>query len=365
MYLGLPLSLIYCFLSIKVNTQVLDQTCVEQTFNFDTQLNEGYKIDYNAANVIQESGLLKLRLTKETGGTRISLNNKLRYGSVSAKMKVSPGSNIVTSFILMADNGDEIDFEFVGKDDNVVQTNFFYKGVPIYDKNAKFYKVNMKLSNVFNTFTINWTPEYYEWKFNDNSLRKLFKNSTVNYPDSLSHVQFGIWKANPSNWAGWGVKWSDAPFEYIIDFIKVNCNKVNSITTSSSVSTTSSTRSSLTISIPSSTSSISTVTSTGTLTISTPSTTSAITSTGTLTRSITLETNSLKHKFNRTKIQDNDIIKTNKTIDDNLFRNITINNSTNNSSEPNNWSTENNSESNKQINKYNILFLILVSFIYN
>jgi beta-glucanase (GH16 family) len=214
------------FFILNLNNQVLCQTtCVEQTLNFNTQTNEGYTVDYNSANVVQSSGVLTLKLTKETGGTRVTLNNKLRYGSVSARLKVAPGSNIVSSFILMADNGDEIDFEFVGKDDHVIQTNFFYKGIPIYDKNAKFYALkNQKLSKSFNVFTINWTPEYYEWKFNDFTLRKLFKNNTVNFPDTISNVQFGIWRANPSNWAGWGVDWSKGPFEYKIDWIKVTCN---------------------------------------------------------------------------------------------------------------------------------------------
>jgi beta-glucanase (GH16 family) len=220
-YLTLGLFFIFNF-----NNHVFSQTtCVEQTLNFNTQTNEGYTVDYNSPNVIQNSGVLSLKLSKETGGTRITLNNKLRYGSVSARLKVAPGSNIVSSFILMADNGDEIDFEFVGKDDHVIQTNFFYRGIPIYDKNAKFYALkNTKLSDSFNVFTINWTPEYYEWKFNNFSLRKLFKNKTVNFPDSISNVQFGIWRANPSNWAGWGVDWSKGPFEYKIDWIKVTCN---------------------------------------------------------------------------------------------------------------------------------------------
>lgn len=218
----------YILLIIYTKTIVFvfgQQTCIDQTLNFNTNQNEGYKIDYNSRNAIQKSGVLSLKLTRETGGTRMTLNNKLRYGSVSAKIKVSSGSNIVTSFILMAENGDEIDFEFVGKDDNIIQTNFFYKGVPIYDKNAKFYAVkNTRLSRSYNIFTINWTPEYYEWKFNDFSLRKLFKKSTKNFPDSLSNVQFGIWKANPSKWAGWGVDWSKGPFEYNIDWIKISCN---------------------------------------------------------------------------------------------------------------------------------------------
>lgn len=149
----------------------------------------------------------------------------------------------------MADNGDEIDFEFVGKDSDLIQTNYFYKGKKVFDANAKMYTVK-DLS--YNTFTINWTKDFYEWKFNGVTLRKLLKNETKDYPETISKVQFGIWNATKSNWAGDNVNWSLSPFNYYIDYISINCKTVT-FTNTSSISTS-------TTSIPMSTTSMSTTT---------------------------------------------------------------------------------------------------------
>ena len=80
-------------------------------------------------------------MDKSSGGTRISSRSNLLYGTVESRFKIPSGSNIVSSFILMADNGDEIDFEFVGKDSDLIQTNYFYQGKKVFDVNAKMYKV--------------------------------------------------------------------------------------------------------------------------------------------------------------------------------------------------------------------------------
>lgn len=205
---------------VNINAQ-----CTSKTYNFNTNLND-IKIDYNKDNVLLQDNHLHLLLTKETGGTRISLD-KIQYGSIETMMKVSRGPNIVSSFILMADNGDEIDFEFVGKDNTVVQTNFFYKGIPIYDKNAKFYNTFKDLTSTFNTYKILWTPDYYQWIYNDHVLRTLYKNATNTFPNSPSYIQFGIWLAQNSKWAGNGPNWSLAPFNISIHHIKINCDYQN------------------------------------------------------------------------------------------------------------------------------------------
>lgn len=45
----------------------------------------------------------------------------MRYGKLSATLKSTGSGGAVTAFILMADGGDEIDFEFLGGDPNHVQ----------------------------------------------------------------------------------------------------------------------------------------------------------------------------------------------------------------------------------------------------
>lgn len=201
--------------------------CKEASYTFSdaTELPAGLTADYNAANADISDGVLSLILNKETGGTRISVDNLFQYGTVESTMQIAAGSNVVTAFILMADNGDEIDFEFVGKDTKEIQTNWFYKGKPIYNVHAAFFRVNRDLATSFNTFAIHWTPEYYEWKVNGRSLRKFSRNDTTEFPDSPSKIQIGIWNANTSKWAGPGINWNDAPFTVGISSIKITCGE--------------------------------------------------------------------------------------------------------------------------------------------
>ena len=188
---------------------------------------QGLIADYNSENIRQTNGLLDLHLTKNKGGTRLSITDTLHYGTIEATLKVSPGMNVVSSFILMAENKDEIDFEFVQNTlnkTNVIQTNYFYKGIPIFDKNAKMYKTKNPLADFYHTYSIHWTPDFYEWRFNKYTLRKLFRNETKNYPDSPSKVQFGIWEAKPSSWAGTGINLNSQPYILSIKSLKLSCS---------------------------------------------------------------------------------------------------------------------------------------------
>jgi hypothetical protein len=59
----------------------------------------------------------------EIGGRGPTLNssNYMRYGKVSAVLKSAGTGGAVTAFILLADEGDEIDFEFLGGDRDKAQ----------------------------------------------------------------------------------------------------------------------------------------------------------------------------------------------------------------------------------------------------
>ena len=218
-----------------INAQLCRLNDHNTTFGIDNFTNE-FTMDYNPFNIIQRRGKGELILNRD-GGTRISSKNEFRYGIIDASIKIPKGSNVITSFILMSDNGDEIDFEFVGTDTTIIQTNYFYKGEPVFNVNAIFYKVPVDLSDDYNIFTINWTPEYYQWFWNGRLLRTLFKSNTPKYPDSISKVQLGIWEAPPSGWAGDGINMSNAPFTYYIDWISIKCQNVPPITTTSRTTT--------------------------------------------------------------------------------------------------------------------------------
>jgi beta-glucanase (GH16 family) len=225
---------LYPIVSIFV-TRVYSQ-CTPFTYDKSKPYSsQGILVDYNSQNVHQSDKTLNLHLTQSTGGTRISLKDTLHYGRVESRFRIASGTNIVSSFILMADNKDEIDYEFVQNTNvktNTIQTNYFYRGIPIFDKNAKFYKSKNPLADEYHTYTLNWTPDKYEWIFDGILLRTLKRNETTNFPDSASKIQFGIWNANPSSWAGPGVEWKNEPFVFSIETIRVICNGHNPTTTS-------------------------------------------------------------------------------------------------------------------------------------
>ena len=64
-----------------------------------------------------------------SSGTLLASTTYVWYGKVTAKMKSSRGRGVVSAFILLSDNKDEIDFEFVGADLNVAQSNFYFQGI--------------------------------------------------------------------------------------------------------------------------------------------------------------------------------------------------------------------------------------------
>jgi beta-glucanase (GH16 family) len=214
----------------------------DKTKPYNTQ---GLLGDYNSNNIRQQTGFVNLFLTKtdtnSSSGTRLSIANDFRYGTVDVKMRVAKGKNVVSSFILMGQNKDEIDFEFVQNSNNktnIIQTNYFYKGNPIFDKNAKMYRNFKPLTDFYNTYTIHWTPDHYEWRFNNNTLRKLYKNQTEKYPDDTSKIQFGIWEAKPSSWAGPGIDWKEQPFVLSIESIQVSCFNTTPVTSTPSTPST-------------------------------------------------------------------------------------------------------------------------------
>lgn len=63
-------------------------------------------------------------------GTLLSSTHYVWYGKVSATMKTSRTAGVVSAFVLFSDVQDEIDFEFVGTELNIAQSNFYWQGVP-------------------------------------------------------------------------------------------------------------------------------------------------------------------------------------------------------------------------------------------
>ena len=227
---------------------ILSSNC-QQICTPNSNLNN-YNVDYNNANARYENNTLNLYLTRDIGGSRITIGQPLQYGEINVVMKVSEGNNIVSAFYLKAENGDEIDFEMVRNRtelNKIIQTVFYYRGIPLYEVNAIYYISDIPLSKNYNKYTIVWMPDYYEWKLNDILIRRTTRNDTDTYPDTISSIKITIWEAQPSNWAGPGINWEQEQFILSISSIDINCdlsniiNPISNITENTSILTTTTT----------------------------------------------------------------------------------------------------------------------------
>jgi hypothetical protein len=73
---------------------------------------------------------LLLTMPPNSVGTVLASTTYMWYGSVKATLKTSRGAGVVTAFILFSDVKDEIDYEFVGTELDIAQTNYYFQGIP-------------------------------------------------------------------------------------------------------------------------------------------------------------------------------------------------------------------------------------------
>jgi beta-glucanase (GH16 family) len=137
------------------------------------------------------------KITSKTGAPTVSTTQYIMFGNVTVNMKASPGTGIVSSFILESDDLDEIDWEWLGATDTSVESNFFGKGnVTTYDR-AIYHPMTAAISQ-FHEYTIVWTKDYVKWLIDGNEVRNLpYADPKAlggkNFPQSPMKIKMGNW----------------------------------------------------------------------------------------------------------------------------------------------------------------------------
>ncbi|KAK5672203.1 putative glycosidase CRH2 [Batrachochytrium dendrobatidis] len=195
-------------------------------------------IDYAPQNVkFMEGGGVTLSLTKNDNatatGTRISSSRYMLYGRITARIKAVPYAGAITTFITMSESKDEIDWEMVGSETNVAQTNVFYKGIQEFGVHST--SENLTDTSQWHEYTIDWKHDSLTWSVDGTQRRKLDRTSSLSpmtppgeywFPTTPSRVQVSVWDAGSSpdkgtsRWGGGPIPWGSekaisAQFEYI------------------------------------------------------------------------------------------------------------------------------------------------------
>lgn len=183
-----------------------------------------------------EDGNLIMTMPAKSVGTLFANNHYIWYGKVSGKIKSSRGKGVVTAFILLSDVKDEIDYEWVGADLSLVQTNYYWQGVLDWHNSGNISVEGEDTYNDWHTYEIDWTPEKVDWIVDGSVQRTLKKADTYNetskqyqFPQTPSRLQMSLWPAGqPSNaqgtidWAGGEIDWNSEDIQKVgYDFATV------------------------------------------------------------------------------------------------------------------------------------------------
>ncbi|OAA60258.1 glycoside hydrolase family 16 protein [Niveomyces insectorum RCEF 264] len=152
------------------------------------------------------------------------------FGRTEILMKAASGTGIISSVMLLSDDLDEIDLEFMGGNASSVETNYFGKGRKDFN-NAIYAPVNGGVQADFHNYTTVWTNTSLVYYVDGQVIRTLLPkdaNNTNNYPQTPARISLGIWAGgDPSlpvgtrQWAGGDTDFSKAPFSMYVRSIQV------------------------------------------------------------------------------------------------------------------------------------------------
>lgn len=126
------------------------------------------------------------------------------FGRVEMVVKAAPGTGIVSSGVLQSDDLDEIDWEWLGANNNQVQTNYFGKGNTASFNRGAFHDAPQNHEQ-FHTYTIDWTSTQIVWKIDGENVRVVTNEEAEanQYPQTPMMVKVGVWAGgDPGNAPG-------------------------------------------------------------------------------------------------------------------------------------------------------------------
>ncbi|CAK7242061.1 MAG: hypothetical protein STHCBS139747_003538 [Sporothrix thermara] len=152
------------------------------------------------------------------------------FGRTEMMIKAATGTGVISSVMFLSDDLDEIDLEFMGGNQSVVETNYFGKGRQDFN-NALYHPVQGGISNDFHNYTTVWTNTSLDFYIDSAKVRTLLPqdaNSTFNYPQTPMRISMGIWAGGDPTlpegtreWAGGDTDYTQGPFSMYVKSVRV------------------------------------------------------------------------------------------------------------------------------------------------
>ncbi|KAH7306404.1 hypothetical protein KP509_22G009700 [Ceratopteris richardii] len=178
-------------------------------------------VDYTPELCLHDQNASEIVLTFDSrGGCRWRSHEKFGSGSFSARIKGPSGntSGLNYNFYLSSQEGDkcqdEIDFEFLGRDRWIVQTNYFTNGMGNHEM---VHPLDFDSAQDFHEYTIRWSPEHrtIEWLVDGSIIRtERCPSPYQSFPRKSMHLYASVWDASDIDEGRWCGKYvgCDAPY---------------------------------------------------------------------------------------------------------------------------------------------------------
>ena len=170
------------------------------------------------------TGNIVLAMPKKTTGSLVTTTRSFLYGKASLRMKTARSRGVVTAFVLISAIGDEIDFECLGGDLTMVQSNYYSQGQLDYTRMQRF-PVAGDTWATYHTYEIDWDPDRIVWYVDGKPARTVVKKDTwdpvkkeFRYPQTPMRLEAAVWPGGSEhnepgtiNWAGGLIDWEHSP----------------------------------------------------------------------------------------------------------------------------------------------------------
>jgi len=182
-------------------------------------------VDYSPGHVSISGDVVTIRIDQQSG-SRIHSVNRYAYGVFTAWIKCPQGDTtglvptFYTSSLEGSEDKDEVDFEFLGKNSSVVQTNYFFNGT---GKHESVHELGFDCSEAFHNYTIYWTSSSIEWFIDGQLVRNLSNTNSSAYPTKPAYVYASIWDSGSAGgeWNGYAT-YANSPYFYQLANVSVS-----------------------------------------------------------------------------------------------------------------------------------------------
>ncbi|KAJ7962304.1 Xyloglucan endotransglucosylase/hydrolase [Quillaja saponaria] len=199
----------------------------ETSPHHQTQPLKEIAIDYTpeACNHCPESNSIALTFDHR-GGARWRTTTRFHYGTFSTLIQCPKGNtsglnfNIYLSSLEGDKSQDEIDFEFLGKDRTIVQTNYYTTGT---GSREKIHDLGFDFSDGFHEYMMKWGPDLIEWLIDGKLVRREGRKEGEGFPQKPMFLYASVWDASyidEGRWTG-NYDGSDAPYVCLYKDIRV------------------------------------------------------------------------------------------------------------------------------------------------